>query len=62
MKTICTYEGTTPLFFCSNCPHFLETCCYIVTSDGYAMGSECGDLYLCSECEEDCNFKSHVNL
>ncbi|MGB4590237.1 MAG: hypothetical protein WBI17_13555 [Clostridiaceae bacterium] len=61
MKSTCTFEGSTPLFFCSDCPLFLETCCYIVSSDGYAMGAECADLYLCCKCDEDCEFKSYTN-
>lgn len=61
MKEICVYEGTTPLFFCSDCPLFLETCTYTVSADGLAMGAECGDVYLCPLCQEDCEHRTEVN-
>lgn len=57
----CIYKGTTPLNFCFECSLFLETCCYVVSTDGYAMGAECGDYYLCSKCTESCVFREWVN-
>ena len=58
----CVFSGKTPLHFCRNCPLLLETCCFIVTEDGYALGAECSDYYLCPKCTEDCIFTTYVNL
>lgn len=62
MTKRCSYEGMTPLFSCYNCELFLETCCYVVSYDGYALGAECGDYYLCSSCSNDCIYKTFTNL
>lgn len=47
----CLYKGMTPLFACYNCQLFFETCYCIVSCDGYAIGCECGDYYICNNCK-----------
>lgn len=62
MLNECIYKNTTPLFAFYNCNLFLETCFYIVSNDGYALDSECGDFYLCCKCNENCIFKTFINI
>ncbi|GEM_PF-3443953 len=62
MYSQCMFKSTTPLFACYNCKLFLETCTFIVSNEGFALGAECGDFYLCLFCQSDCIFKSYVNL
>jgi hypothetical protein len=62
MYTQCRYYNTTPLFACYSCPYFLETCSYVVSQDGYALGSECGQFYLCQFCNDDCIYRYCINL
>lgn len=63
MDDICRFVGTTPLFACSNCSLFLETCVYVASSEGFALGAECGDFYICIYCNDtNCKFKDYINI
>lgn len=62
MLNKCAYASTTPLFTCCSCILFLETCSYVVSEDGYALDSECGDYYFCSRCNENYIYKTYINL
>ena len=54
----CAYQGQTPLenSLCNHCKLFLETCRPIMSADGLAMYSECGE-YLCQGCQRDCVYR-----